>query len=147
MLASRLRNRVDTWHARVGSSQRAGFTSRVLIRFTIWLACAAIVFAVDVLTKASSHPIVAYNHAHTPTVVLFLVGLLLFTLGMLHSNVLALGSGLMFGGLLGNGGELLRYGYASDWIHVGHYLTNVADLAGGLGLLCCFVGYLLPRRQ
>ncbi|GAC1633346.1 MAG: hypothetical protein NVS4B2_19030 [Chloroflexota bacterium] len=118
----------------------------MLLRFTIWLTSAAAVFALDALTKAGTHPVVAYNHAHTPAVVLVVVGILLLALGLVYSLMLALGAGLMFGGLLGNGGELIRYGYASDWIHVGHYLTNIADLAGGVGLICCLVGYAIPRR-
>ena len=49
----------------------------------------------------------------------------------------------MLGGLLGNGGQLVVFGYASDWIPVGGWLTNVADISGAVGLICCLTGYAL----
>jgi hypothetical protein len=48
----------------------------------------------------------------------------------------------MFGGLLGNGGQVVLFGYASDWLPIGGWLTNAADIAGAVGLLCCLVDYV-----
>jgi hypothetical protein len=97
---------------------------------------------VDVGSKAAPHSIVVNNYSHTPAVVFVLVGLFLCALGLWHSRLLAFGAGLMFGGLCGNGGQLLVFGYASDWIPVGGWLTNVADISGALGLLLCTAGYV-----
>ena len=129
------------------SRERAALRGRAASRFTIWLAAAGAALAADIWSKASPHPIIAYNHAHTPAFVFLLVGAVLLVLGLLYSNVVAFGSGLMFGGLCGNAGELILLGYATDWIHVGHYLTNIADISGAAGLLCCFAGYVLPLRR
>jgi lipoprotein signal peptidase len=97
----------------------------------------------DVATKATPHDTIVNNYSHTPAALLVLVAVFLCILGTWHSNTVAIGAGLMFGGLLGNGGQILLYGYASDWIPLGGWLTNVADLSGGAGLLCCLVGYVL----
>jgi len=101
------------------------------------------------VTKATPHATVVNNYSHTPSFVFALVGLFLCALGLWHSRLLALGAGLMFGGLCGNGGQLLLYGYASDWIPIGGWLTNVADISGAVGLVCCFAAYVttLVRYQ
>jgi hypothetical protein len=120
----------------------------LLVRFTLWAAAAATALLVDVVTKAAPHQLVVNHYSHTSWLVLSVVGVSLYALGLWHSNTLAVGAGLMFGGLCGNGGQLLLYGYASDWIPVGGWLTNAADIAGALGLVCCFAGCLLsPRRR
>lgn len=147
MLANKRHSDVEPWSGASPPPRPIKWTEVFLLRFAVWISCGAVVFVADAATKAAPHPLVVYNHSHTPAVVLFLVAVLLLALGLLYSNLLAFGAGLMFGGLCGNGGELLHYGYASDWIHIGHYLTNVADLCGAAGLLCCFAGYLLPRRR
>lgn len=112
------------------------------IRLALWLGSGVTALATDVVTKAEPHPLVIYHYAHTPVAVLVAVSVFLLAVGLWYSNLLAIGSGLMFGGLCGNGGQLLLYGYASDWIPVGGWLTNVADICGALGLLFCFAGYL-----
>src|SRR5437764_10988403 len=116
---------------------------RVFLRFGLWSMTAAVSVLADVATKADRHHLVVRNYSHTPVIVFVRVGLFLFALGLWHSNLLAIGAGFMFGGLCGNGGQLLVLGYASDWIPVGGWLTNVADIAGAVGLLCCFTGYLV----
>ena len=120
---------------------------QVLIRFALWSTAGAATLTADVVTKAAPHAMVVHHYSNTPAVVLVLVGLSLYALGLWHSNVLAVGAGLMFGGLCGNGGQLLLYGYATDWIPVGGWLTNIADIAGALGLVCCLTAYVLPRRR
>lgn len=115
---------------------------RLLVRLALWTTASVTSLTADIVTKAAPHALVVNHYAHTPAVVLGLVSVFLCALGLLHSNQLAIGAGLMFGGLCGNGGQLLLYGYASDWIPIGGWLTNVADISGALGLLCCFTGYL-----
>lgn len=122
---------------------------RVLVRLTLWLTAGTVSLLADIVTKAEPHPLVVNHYSHTPLIVLVAVSIFLFSLGLLHSNQLAIGAGLMFGGLVGNGGQLLLYGYASDWIPIGDWLTNVADISGAVGLLCCCSGYLVTgvRRR
>jgi hypothetical protein len=115
---------------------------RLLIRFYLWIMAAVISLGTDIVTKAAPHALVIDHYSRTPAAVLVVVSIFLCGLGLLHSNRLAIGAGLMFGGLCGNGGQLLLYGYASDWLPVGGWLTNVADISGAVGLLCCFTGYL-----
>jgi hypothetical protein len=118
-------------------------------RFALWSTSGTAAFVADVVTKAAHHSEVARNGAHTPPLVFIFVGCFLWTLGLWHSRLLAIGAGLMFGGLCGNAGELFLNGYATDWIPIGGWLTNVADICGAIGLLCCFVGYgraLVQRR-
>jgi hypothetical protein len=110
-------------------------------RFGLWLSCASLVVTVDVITKAAPHHVVAANHAHTPVLVYVAVGCFLFSLGIWRSLLLTTGAGLMFGALCGNAGQLLLDGYATDWIPIGGWLTNLADIAGAVGLLFCFAGY------
>jgi hypothetical protein len=112
-------------------------------RFLLWSAAAATSFLVDVATKAVPHTEVVNNHSHTPGLMLLLVAIFLCALGLWHSRTLAVGAGFMLGGLLGNGGQLVLFGYASDWIPVGGWLTNVADISGAVGLICCLIGYAL----
>lgn len=108
----------------------------------LWVACAGVSFAADALTKALPHPVVVNHYSHTPAVILVALAIFLLLLGVRKSPLVAVGSGFMFGGLCGNGGQVLLFGYASDWIPVGSWLTNVADIAGAAGLLFCFAGYL-----
>lgn len=115
---------------------------RYLTRFTLWSSTALMVLAVDIATKIAPHGVVVYNYSHaTPASVYLIVGLFLGALALAHSNVIAIGSGLMLGGLCGNAGQLLLVGYATDWIPLGGWFTNVADLSGAAGLLCCAAGY------
>ncbi len=118
---------------------------RLLIRLVLWLTSGAVALSADVATKAAPHETVVNHPSDTPLVVLVLVGLCLYALGLWHSNTLAIGAGLMFGGLCGNGGQLVLYGYASDWIPIGQWLTNVADIAGAVGLMLSIAGCLLSR--
>lgn len=115
----------------------------VKTRFLLWSTAAAACFLLDAVTKAAPHANTVNNYSHTPGLMLLVVGLFLCGLGLWHSRTLAVGAGLMFGGLLGNGLQLVLYGYASDWIPVGGWLTNVADISGALGLVCCFTGYVV----
>jgi len=123
-----------------GSERQWSMT--VASRFSLWFAAGAASFLADTVTKAVPHATVVNNYSHTPSFVFLLVGLFLCALGLWQSRLLALGAGLMFGGLCGNGGQLLLFGYASDWIPVGGWLTNVADISGALGLVFCFAGYI-----
>ncbi|HLJ68788.1 MAG TPA: hypothetical protein VKX16_15645 [Chloroflexota bacterium] len=116
---------------------------RLSTRFALWSITGLASFLVDAVTKAVPHPMVVNNYAHTSGLVLMLVGAFLCTLLLWHSTLLAVGAGLMFGGLLGNGGQLLVFGYASDWIPVAGWLTNIADISGAVGLLCCLAGYTM----
>ncbi len=116
-------------------------------RFALWIFSALAVFAADISTKAAPHHVIAHNGAHTPFVLIVFVSCFLCGLGLWHSRLLALGSGLMFGGLCGNAGQFLLTGYATDWIPIGGWLTNVADISGAVGLVCCFVGYVLSAVQ
>lgn len=120
---------------------------RIITRFCLWSLAALSSLGADIVTKAAPHALVENNYSHTPVLVFALVGVFLCILGLWHSNLLAVGAGLMFGGLCGNAGQLLLYGYASDWIPVGGWLTNLADVSGGVGLLCCFVGYARGAMQ
>jgi hypothetical protein len=116
-------------------------------RFGLWLTAALFALGTDVVTKAEPHPTVAHNYSHTPAALLFALAACLCILGVGHSKTLAVGAGLMFGGLCGNGGQLLAYGYASDWLPIGGWLTNAADIFGFLGITCCGIGYLYSRLQ
>ena|SRR5947209_15817331 len=120
-------------------------------RIGLWLSCALLVVTADVITKAVPHGVVATNHARTPLIIYAIVGCFLFALGLWRSLLLTAGAGLMFGALCGNAGQLILDGYATDWIPIGGWLTNVADIAGAIGLVCCFAGYARsmspsPRR-
>ena len=120
----------------------------LLIRFIIWLSAGVAALAADIVTKAVPHSVVINHYAHVPPLVLVVVSILLCALALWHSNMLSVGSGLMFGGLCGNGGQVLLYGYASDWLPIGGWLTNMADIAGAVGLVWCFAGYVLsPHRR
>jgi hypothetical protein len=112
-------------------------------RFALWMSTSLAALVADIATKSAPHATVVHNQAHTPPLIFALVGCFLWVLGLWHSRLLAIGAGLMFGGLCGNGGQLLVSGYATDWIPVGGWLTNVADISGALGLMCCFTGYAI----
>lgn len=112
-----------------------------LHRLAIWSSCAALVLAADLITKAVPHRQMAANYAHTPLLVFAVVGLFLLSFVAWHSTALVVGAGLMFGALAGNAGQLIVAGYATDWIPIGGWLTNVADIAGAIGLMICFAGY------
>ena len=111
-------------------------------RLALLFGTAALTLAADVTTKVIPHAQVAEHYAHIPILLLFLVGGFLIALGARYSATLAIGAGLMVGGLCGNGGQLILFGYASDWIRLGDWLTNVADIADAVGLVCCFTGYV-----
>jgi hypothetical protein len=116
---------------------------RFASRFVLWLLTGVTALAADAATKAVHHPFVAYNYSHTPAPVFVVVALFLCLVAIWQSNLVAIGAGLMFGGLCGNAGQLLLFGYATDWIPVGGWLTNLADLSGALGLVTCCAGYAL----
>jgi hypothetical protein len=119
----------------------------VLHRFALWTSSGLTALSLDIITKAAPHATVVHNQAHTPLLVFVFVGCFLCMLGLWHSRLLAVGAGLMFGGLCGNAGQLLLHGYATDWIPVGGWLTNVADISGALGLVFCFAGYALAAMR
>jgi lipoprotein signal peptidase len=119
----------------------------MIARFLLWVSAGAVALSADLVTKAAPHDVYAYNYAHTPLLVFLLVGFFLCVLGVWHSRLLSVGAGLMFGGLCGNAGQLLLMGYATDWIPVHGWLTNVADIAGAVGLVCCFFGYVVSAVQ
>lgn len=112
----------------------------MVIRFALWISTACASLGIDVLTKAAPHDLVIDNHSRTPGIALIFVGASLVALALWHSNAMAIGAGFMFGGLCGNGGQVLLFGYASDWIPLGGWLTNVADISGAVGLAWCFAG-------
>jgi hypothetical protein len=107
-----------------------------LVRLGICMSTAAMVLAADVWTKGANHDLVLLHYRHITPIEIGSVGVFLFALALYRSNLLALAAGLLLGALGGNGGELLLYGYATDWIRVGRWLTNVADLAVVAGLIC-----------
>ncbi len=113
-----------------------------VLRLTLWATAALAALVADVVTKAQPHEVVAFHSAHTPAVVIGLAGVLLCLLALWRSTPITVGAGLMFGGLCGNGSEILLHGYATDWLPLAGWLTNVADLAAAAGLLCCIGGYL-----
>jgi hypothetical protein len=119
-----------------------------LLRFAISMATAGVVLAVDVLTKEADHEAVLLHYRHITPLEFVAVALFLLALAIYRSNLLALAAGLLFGALCGNGGELLLHGYATDWLRVGRWLTNVADLAvvGGLACICADIVLLWCRR-
>lgn len=119
----------------------------LLLRFSLWSAAAAVSAAVDLATKDSPHPLVLHHYGHASLLDLLPIGLFLFVSVLYGSHVFALGAGLMFGGLLGNGGELLQHGYATDWIVVGRRVTNIADICLILGLLFAWADLLLRLRR
>jgi hypothetical protein len=123
------------------SVERSEWGMDAIRRLSVWGACALLVVGADSITKAAPHRMVAANHMHTPFVVYAVVGCFLVGLGVSRSPFLVAGAGLMFGALCGNAGQLLMVGYATDWIPIGGWLTNVADIAGAVGLLMCFAGY------
>lgn len=118
-----------------------------IVRSILWLTCAGVSFGTDAVTKAVPHEVVVNHYAQTPAGILVLLAVFLAVLGVWRSRLVAIGSGLMFGGLCGNGGQVLLFGYASDWIPIGNWLTNVADIAGAVGLLCCFADYVGVTRH
>jgi hypothetical protein len=124
-------------------SQHGQSSMDLFIRFALWASTGLAAFVADIATKSAPHTTVVHNQAHTPPLIFVLVGCFLWILGLWHSRLLAIGAGLMFGGLCGNGGQLLLNGYATDWIPIGGWLTNIADISGALGLLCCFAGYAI----
>jgi hypothetical protein len=111
-------------------------------RVALWVAAGSLALIVDVLSKAAPHSTVVDNYAQTPAIMLIVVGLFLCALSLVRSSLIALGAGIMFGALCGNGGQLLIQGYVSDWLPIGGWLTNLADLLGGAGLVVCCGGYL-----
>src|SRR5438270_13959913 len=112
-----------------------------LTRFLLLSGTAAVTLGADVVTKVIPHREVVDHYSHAPIALLLLVGGFLVVLGVRYSATLAIGAGLMVGGLCGNGGQLVLFGYASDWIRFGDWLTNVADIADALGLVFCCTGY------
>jgi hypothetical protein len=116
-------------------------------RLGLWASCAALVVALDVITKATPHAVTATNHARTSTPTYVLVGCFLLSLTAWKSPLIVAGAGLMFGALTANAGQVLLQGYATDWIPVAGWLTNLADIAGAIGLILCLAGYLLGGRQ
>lgn len=113
----------------------------VPLRLALWWLSAFAALMADVETKMLPHPVIIRHYTHVSALVLVLVGVCLLVVGVRYSPIIAIGAGLMFGGLCGNGGEILMRGYATDWIPVGEWRANVADIMDALGLVCCFVGY------
>lgn len=110
-------------------------------RFVLWLCAALGALMLDVLTKLLPHPVTINHYADAPIQVAIVLGACLLGVGLRYSGTVAFGSGLMFGGLWGNAGQILLDGYATDWIPVGEWRTNVADIVAAVGLLCCCMGY------
>lgn len=129
------------------STQSQGDAFHWVGRLAIWLTAAGVSWSVDLITKSQPHPIVLHHYRHSTALDLIPLGLFLFCFALSSTPLFALGTGLMFGGLLGNGGELLRHGYATDWILVGHYVTNIADISLVAGLICLYADLVLLRRR
>ena len=117
------------------------------MRYVLWAAAGLISLGADVVTKATPHALVINNYAHTPILLIILAGAFLCLLARASSLLVAMGAGLMFGALCGNAGQLLLFGYASDWLPVGGWLTNVADIAGAVGFICCCAGFARSAIQ
>jgi hypothetical protein len=113
-----------------------------LTRLAICLATGLAVLTADIVTKAASHPLILHHYRRLTVVEFAAIGFFLVFLGLYRSNLLALGAGFFLGTLLGNGGELLLHGYATDWIELDIglenriWLTNVADISAALGMVC-----------
>src|SRR5581483_1591282 len=116
-------------------------------RFAVWVAAAAASLTADIATKALPHDLILQNARPTPWPLLVVAGVALLVLGLWDSPILAVGAGLMFGGLCGNGGQLLIYGAVSDWLRFGDWVTNIADLSGFTGLIICLAGFILRRGR
>jgi lipoprotein signal peptidase len=116
-------------------------------RLVTLLCAAGATVIVDAVTKWMPHPVTVENRSSLPVWAIVAIALCLVGLGVTRSRLVAAGSGLLLGGLLGNDGQVLLQGYATDWISVGSWFTNIADVAGGAGFLCCCIGYLLPVRS
>ncbi|HEX8919045.1 MAG TPA: signal peptidase II [Chloroflexota bacterium] len=149
---SGLRSRLATVETAVPREQPVATEARVswlevALRLILWCGAAALVLWIDSTTKGAPHPIVLHHYRHVELLDLVPTALFLLWLGLYRAKTIALGAGLMFGGLLGNGSELIRSGYATDWILVGHYVTNVADIALVLGLLCLWINIALLWRR
>jgi len=129
--------------AAVDEVRRAPHTVTAYVgRIAIWASTAFIVLTLDILTKEATHDVVLFHYRHITPIEFAAVAIFLLALAVYRSNVLALAAGLLFGALCGNGGELLLHGYATDWIRVGRWLTNVADIAVVAGLLCIYADIL-----
>ena len=116
-------------------------------RLAIWIVAAAASLAADIATKALPHDLILQNARPTPWPLLLIAGVALLVLGLWGSPILAVGAGLMFGGLCGNGGQLLLDGAVSDWLRFGDWVTNVADLAGFAGLIISLAGFILRHLR
>jgi hypothetical protein len=110
-------------------------------------ASAILALMVDITTKALPHRFVVEHYNRAPVGALVAAAALLCVLGVWRSRVVAVGAGIMFGGLCGNAGQVLLYGYASDWLPLGSWLTNAADIEGAVGLVCCAAGYAMVWRR
>jgi Signal peptidase (SPase) II len=110
------------------------------------------VLGVDAMTKASSHPLILHHYRQLTVIEFVAIGLFLVFLSLYRSALLALASGFFLGTLLGNGGELLVHGYATDWIELdlgldNHiWLTNLADISAAVGMLCLMADFALAWR-
>lgn len=107
---------------------------QLLLRFVVWALVGGVSAAVDLHTKMEPHPLVLHHYGHQTLLDLAPIGLFLFATVFYGSLLSAVGTGLMLGGLIGNGGELLSHGYATDWIVWGDRVTNVADIVIVFGL-------------
>lgn len=118
-----------------------------MARFALWLLTAGGATMVDLVTKNAAHPLVLRHYSHATALDLIPMGLFLLCFAVSGSYLSAFGGGLMFGGLFGNGGELLQHGYATDWILVGPYVTNIADILLVFGLVCINTDLLIRRKR
>jgi hypothetical protein len=106
-----------------------------------------------VVTKSTAHALVLHHYRRLTIIEFIAIGIFLAFLGIYRSNLLALSAGLFLGTLLGNGGELIVHGYATDWIQFrlsenGRlWLTNLADISAALGLICLFVDFSLAWKN
>lgn len=112
-----------------------------LLRLGLWLGMSSIVLLADTVTKALPHAIVVYNMKQTPLAIVVITALALLLAALRGPTLATLGTGLMFGALCGNSGQILVAGHATDWIPLGTWFTNLADVAGTIGLLCCLWAY------
>ncbi len=103
------------------------------------LLVASVVLALDQATKYYGD--VAWNDEAVlgvadPPTLLLLAGIALFA-AVAYRQHPAWAAGLVVGGAVGNGLDLLVLGAVRDVIHVGNVSANVADVAITVGVLAC----------
>ena len=95
---------------------RALPASELATRVAVWVVAAAGAAGIDLWTKFQPHPVIYHHYNHISSTTFVALALCLFAFAMYRSRLTALACGLYCGALVGNDGELLVHGYATDWI-------------------------------